>query len=293
MRWAKVVDQTRCIGCHACSTACKSENQVPLGVHRTYVKYVDVGPLPAGAARLPGHALQPVRRAALRLRLPDRGDVPAAGRDRRLRQARLHRLQGLHRRVPLRRDLHQPRGPLGREVQLLRAAPRRRPRARLRRRVPDRGDPGRRPERRHLARVARSSAATSSRCAGPRRRRGRSSSTRARTRRRSTRSPRAGPPGGLFLWSEQGERPAAGDLRPSRRCPTTPPRRCSPTTSRTARPGTSASASTRGRRASRRAPTCVPALLLLAGVLEPDERALALGGAGRRRRLPRGDRRRC
>ena len=46
VRWAKVVDQTRCIGCHACSTACKSENQVPLGVHRTYVKYVDVGTYP-------------------------------------------------------------------------------------------------------------------------------------------------------------------------------------------------------------------------------------------------------
>ena len=45
-RWAKVIDHTRCIGCHACSTACKSENEVPLGVHRTYVKYVDVGHFP-------------------------------------------------------------------------------------------------------------------------------------------------------------------------------------------------------------------------------------------------------
>lgn len=46
-RWGKVIDQTRCIGCHACSTACKSENSVPLGVNRTYVKYVDVGQFPA------------------------------------------------------------------------------------------------------------------------------------------------------------------------------------------------------------------------------------------------------
>ncbi len=44
--WAKVVDQTRCIGCHACTTACKSENQVPLSVTRTYVKYVDAGHFP-------------------------------------------------------------------------------------------------------------------------------------------------------------------------------------------------------------------------------------------------------
>src|SRR5438132_1097661 len=44
--WGKVIDHTRCIGCHACSTACKSENDVPLGVNRTYVKYVDIGQFP-------------------------------------------------------------------------------------------------------------------------------------------------------------------------------------------------------------------------------------------------------
>ncbi len=42
----KVLDQTACIGCHACTTACKSENEVPLGVTRTYVKSVDVGIFP-------------------------------------------------------------------------------------------------------------------------------------------------------------------------------------------------------------------------------------------------------
>lgn len=44
--WAKVVDQSRCIGCHACTTACKSENLVPLSVSRTYVKSVEVGEFP-------------------------------------------------------------------------------------------------------------------------------------------------------------------------------------------------------------------------------------------------------
>lgn len=44
--WAKVIDHTRCIGCHACTTACKSENEVPLSVTRTYVKYVDTGYFP-------------------------------------------------------------------------------------------------------------------------------------------------------------------------------------------------------------------------------------------------------
>ena len=45
-RWAKVIDHESCIGCHACTTACKSENEVPLSVTRTYVKYVDVGTFP-------------------------------------------------------------------------------------------------------------------------------------------------------------------------------------------------------------------------------------------------------
>ncbi len=45
-KWAKVIDQGKCIGCHACTTACKSENEVPLGVTRTYVKAVDIGVFP-------------------------------------------------------------------------------------------------------------------------------------------------------------------------------------------------------------------------------------------------------
>jgi len=46
VQWAKVIDHTRCIGCHACTTACKSENVVPVSVTRTYVKHVEVGVFP-------------------------------------------------------------------------------------------------------------------------------------------------------------------------------------------------------------------------------------------------------
>ena len=46
MRWAKVIDHDRCIGCHACSVACKQENGVPLGSFRTWVKYVEKGTFP-------------------------------------------------------------------------------------------------------------------------------------------------------------------------------------------------------------------------------------------------------
>jgi Fe-S-cluster-containing dehydrogenase component len=31
MRYGFVIDQRACIGCHACTVACKSENEVPLG----------------------------------------------------------------------------------------------------------------------------------------------------------------------------------------------------------------------------------------------------------------------
>ena len=41
-----VIDQSRCIGCHACTVACKMENDVPLGDFRTSVKYVEKGVFP-------------------------------------------------------------------------------------------------------------------------------------------------------------------------------------------------------------------------------------------------------
>jgi Fe-S-cluster-containing dehydrogenase component/formate-dependent nitrite reductase membrane component NrfD len=41
-----LIDQSKCIGCHACTVACKSENQVPVGVNRTWVKYVETGSYP-------------------------------------------------------------------------------------------------------------------------------------------------------------------------------------------------------------------------------------------------------
>jgi Fe-S-cluster-containing dehydrogenase component/formate-dependent nitrite reductase membrane component NrfD len=47
MRYGFVVDNRKCIGCHACTVACKSEHHVPLGVNRTWVKYVEKGRFPA------------------------------------------------------------------------------------------------------------------------------------------------------------------------------------------------------------------------------------------------------
>lgn len=46
IHYAMVIDTRRCIGCHACSVACKTEFEVPLGESRSYVEYVEKGTYP-------------------------------------------------------------------------------------------------------------------------------------------------------------------------------------------------------------------------------------------------------
>lgn len=46
MRFGFLIDHRKCIGCHACSVACKEEHQVALGTYRTWVKYVEKGEFP-------------------------------------------------------------------------------------------------------------------------------------------------------------------------------------------------------------------------------------------------------
>ncbi len=46
MQYGFVIDNRKCIGCHACTVACKTENHVSLGVNRTWVKYVEKGVYP-------------------------------------------------------------------------------------------------------------------------------------------------------------------------------------------------------------------------------------------------------
>ena len=41
-----LLDSDSCISCHACTIACKSEHDVPLGVNRTWVKYIETGKFP-------------------------------------------------------------------------------------------------------------------------------------------------------------------------------------------------------------------------------------------------------
>ena len=41
-----VIDNRRCIGCHACTVACKAEHDDPIGVNKTWVKYIEKGKFP-------------------------------------------------------------------------------------------------------------------------------------------------------------------------------------------------------------------------------------------------------
>lgn len=41
-----VIDNRRCIGCHACTVACKSEHQDPIGINKTWVTYLEKGVFP-------------------------------------------------------------------------------------------------------------------------------------------------------------------------------------------------------------------------------------------------------
>ncbi len=47
MQYGFAIDQRTCIGCHACTVACKTEHEIPVGQFRTWVKYVDKGQYPA------------------------------------------------------------------------------------------------------------------------------------------------------------------------------------------------------------------------------------------------------
>ena len=47
MQYGFLMDHRRCIGCHACTVACKAENNVPVGSFRTWVKYTEKGRFPA------------------------------------------------------------------------------------------------------------------------------------------------------------------------------------------------------------------------------------------------------
>ncbi len=63
VQYGMLIDTRRCIGCHACTVACKSEFDVPLGVNRSWVEYIEKGTYPNAARsflpRLCNHCSEP------------------------------------------------------------------------------------------------------------------------------------------------------------------------------------------------------------------------------------------
>ena len=55
MNYGFVIDNRLCIGCHACTVACKSEHDVPIGVNRTHVKYIEKGLFPNNSREFSVH----------------------------------------------------------------------------------------------------------------------------------------------------------------------------------------------------------------------------------------------
>ena len=107
MRYGFAIDHRTCIGCHACTVACKTEHEIPVGQFRTWVKYVDSGIFPDstrdfGVMRCNHCTDAPCVKICPTNALFKRDDgIVDFDTDA------LHRLQGVHAGLPVRRHLHR------------------------------------------------------------------------------------------------------------------------------------------------------------------------------------------
>ena len=69
-RWGMVIDAARCVGCQACTVACKTENQSPLDAWYAPVIEWEEGEFPDATLNYLLVLWQPLRGRAVRDRLP-------------------------------------------------------------------------------------------------------------------------------------------------------------------------------------------------------------------------------
>ena len=75
MTKAIITDVNRCVGCLACSVACKAVNSVPIGNYWNKVVRVGPNPIPGGSGQYPDVYMYflPISCQPLRRPLPQRG----------------------------------------------------------------------------------------------------------------------------------------------------------------------------------------------------------------------------
>ena len=136
-RFGMVIDTKRCVGCMDCVVACKTENDVPDGHCRDWISQRLQGEMPTCGSRSRSERCNHCDSPPCVTCCPTGAShVQEFGKVVLVDHEQMHRLQGLSRRVPVRRALHPPRR-LCRQVHVLHAPGRRRPGASLCRRLPD------------------------------------------------------------------------------------------------------------------------------------------------------------
>ena len=179
-----------CIGCHACTVACKSEHDVPLGVNRTWVKYIETGTFPNTGRSFSVMRCNQCDDAPCMTICPTRALYRAPNGVVDFDDDDCIGCKACMNACPYDALVHQSGDEHRPQVQLLQPPRRGRARTGVRGGVPDARDRHRRSRRPRLRECRRSSPATRSRCEHPSRAPTRRSSTAASIRPRSTRRAR-------------------------------------------------------------------------------------------------------
>ena len=119
-RFGMVIDTRKCVGCMDCVVACQTENDVPEGYCRDWITTEVRGDFPHLAMEIRSERCNHCDNPPCVSCCPTGAShVEEFGKTVQVTKEQVHRLQGLHRGVPVRRALRAPGG-LRRQVHVLR-----------------------------------------------------------------------------------------------------------------------------------------------------------------------------